>query len=159
MTTSEVKHPVRSIPLGTGKPKRGVWKSLLWTIGASPLLALVWGLNGLFSVKGLPQAYNLFFGPIPEFLEKPFFWAGWGFVVVSSWVEIEILWKTLKGRPISFGLGILAAFFWAYDVGTTGLGFYQMWDPKGMFWVVLVLATLIVTNLVETILTLIWKEA
>src|SRR5262245_38057404 len=127
MTTGEVRHPVRSGPMKTGKPKRGFWKSFAWTIGASPLLALVWGLNGFFSVKGLPQAYNLFFGPIPEFLEIPFSWTGWGFVVVSSWIEIEILWKTLKGQTIPFSLGVLAAFFWTYDLATTGLGFYQMW--------------------------------
>lgn len=139
-------------------PLRG-WP-FLSTLGALPILLPIWVFNGILSVEGLPQLWELLIGHPPEWAQNTFSWAGWSTVIFSTLIEIRVIYRTIKGRTIRGSLLSSSLFFGAYDLATTGLGLYLRLLPTSpLSWGIWILGTAVTTFLVEAVLSTIWKES
>lgn len=139
-------------------PLRG-WP-FLSTLGALPILAPIWFFNGLLSVEGLPSLWALLMGRTPDLMSVLFFYIGWVTVLMSTLVEIRVIYRSLKRRPIRGALLGSSFFFGGYDLLTTGLGLFLRLEPRDTInWIIWGAGTVFITYLVEGVLSMIWKDS
>lgn len=140
---------------------QGFYRAILWTLGMLTPAAMMFVVNGRYSVAGMP----LFWGWLTHG-EKLASWAmplttlgGWVLVVLCSVFEITMIIRKLRGQSTSLVLSTMVGILSIIDIVTTVAGAYAEFLPASpLGWAVFVVGVTVVTFGAEFLLSLPWKD-
>lgn len=166
------REPAEDLNAPKGKRGGGDWSLGIGKLGLLLIVAAfglpLWAINGGFSVTGLEVVAGLFNDAgramwktvalwtvaLPGAPDYPLPVLPWGGVIAATLLQIVVLYRTLGKKHIPPWMGLSATLLSLYDYGTTFAGLTTVTWLAGAGMVVQGLMALVITFVVEVIVTL-----